>query len=189
MRGLLVGTMVGVVAMVGTAFGGSIDDDSDLRAMRKERVEATSRADVASDYRFNESPPFEDIVQEDTNNAGKEFGLAIGSSVLSILYHPIRMVTGIVGAELGGVVGWTTGGDQRAAHGIWRPLVEGDYFIRPDQLDRTERYQFGDYQRVPRAQHALRGPVVGTYIDTSASSIEPEAPNVAGESEDPPILY
>jgi hypothetical protein len=189
MRGLLVGTMVGVVAITGTAFGGGIQDDSDLGARRKDRVEATSRTDVTTTYGFNESPPFADIVHEDTNNAGKEFGLSVGSTFLSILYHPIRMVTGIVGAELGGIAGWTTGGDQRAARGIWRPLTEGDYFVRPDHLDRTERFQFGNYARQPRQQHAYRGPVVDTYVDTSASSVMPEAPDAGGETEDAPILY
>lgn len=190
MRGRLVGTVVALMAVAGPAFAGGIVDDSEMRALRQQRVEASSRTESAPApvYPFNDSPPFADVVVEDSNNAGKEFGLSLGSSVLSILYHPVRMVVGIVGAELGGVAGWTTGGDQRTARGIWRPLVEGDYFIRPDHLDRQERYQFGNFERVPRQRHAFRGPVTDAYVGTGATSVSPDPVDDAGETE-APVIY
>lgn len=187
---MLVGTVVALVAVAGPAFGGGIVDDPEMRALRQQRVEASSRTEPvpAAAYQFHETPPFTDVVVEDSNNAGKEFGLAIGSSFLSILYHPVRMVMGIVGAELGGVAGWTAGGDQRTAHGIWRPLVEGDYFVRPDHLDRQERFQVGNYARVPREQHTFRGPVTDAYVGTGATSVSPAAVDDAGET-DVHVIY
>jgi hypothetical protein len=82
------------------------------------------------------------VIEEDVHGAGAEFGLAVASSALSILYHPFRMVYGVVGAAFGGFAGWTTGGDMRTAKGIWRPTTEGHYFFRPDYLDGTERFRF-----------------------------------------------
>ncbi len=75
------------------------------------------------------------------HSAGEEFGMALGASLLSALYTPVRLVYGIVGAELGGIQGFLTGGDKRAADGAWRVTVEGDYFIRSDHFDGSERFE------------------------------------------------
>jgi hypothetical protein len=99
-----------------------------------------------SDLQFrggvNYTNPSGRVIEEHDHGAGAEFGLAVASSVLSVLYTPFRFVYGVVGAELGGVAGWTTGGDMRTAKGIWRPTTEGHYYVRPDYLDGTERFRF-----------------------------------------------
>ena len=126
MRSILVGVMVAVVAVGGPAFGG-MDDTS-----------GPPPTYGAVHY----SNPSGQVIHEDVHGAGGEFGLAVASTALSLLYHPFRMVYGVVGAAFGGFGGWATGGDMRTAKGIWRPTTEGHYFIRPDYLDGTERFQF-----------------------------------------------
>jgi hypothetical protein len=76
------------------------------------------------------------------HSAGEEFGMALGASLLSVLYTPVRLVYGVVGAGLGGVQGWVTGGNRRAADGMWRVTTEGDYYVRPDHFDGSERFDF-----------------------------------------------
>jgi hypothetical protein len=66
---------------------------------------------------------------------GSEFAKGVLSPVLSIPYFPVKLAVGIVGAVLGGVSGWATGGSERAAQGIWRPMVGGTYFITPQIIE------------------------------------------------------
>ena len=55
--------------------------------------------------------------------------------MLSLPYFVTKLTVGVVGAILGGISGWATGGDERAAEGIWRPMVGGTYFITPQIFD------------------------------------------------------
>jgi len=129
MRSILVGAMVAMVAaMAGPAFGEMYDDDVGARPENGGVVHFTN--------------PTAQVVEEDYHSGGAEFGLALASTGLSLIYHPFRAVFGLIGAELGGIGGWSTGGDLRTAKGLWRPTVEGDYYIRPDQLDGTQDFRF-----------------------------------------------
>jgi len=173
MRSVLVGLVVLGVAVGGPAYGGSIDDTE-------------PRPPVATEHEVIEPPatyehtvvhqraPFRDVVVEEYHSAGAELGMGIASTVLSIFYTPVRLVVGVVGAEVGGVEGWITGGDLRTARSMWRPTVEGDYFIRPDHLDRTEHYEFGNVRPVVRERYTLRGREVVVHEGDSVASIESE---------------
>ena len=86
--------------------------------------------------------PSTQVIEEEHHDGAAEFGLALAATGLSLVYNPFRFVFGVIGAELGGIGGWSTGGDLRTAKGLWRPTVEGDYYIRPDQLDGTETFRF-----------------------------------------------
>ena len=161
MRSILVGVVVVVVAVAVPAYGGS------HRRRRAPTAACRSspsnrRHDGAGATVIHESPPFGEVVVEEYHSAGAELGMGVASTVLSIFYTPVRLAVGVVGAGLGGVEGWLTGGDIRTARSMWRPTVEGDYFIRPDHLDRTERYEFGNVRPVVRERYTLRGrqPVV-----------------------------
>ena len=66
---------------------------------------------------------------------GGEFARGVASPVLSVVYFPAKFCVGVAGALLGGISGWATGGDRRAAESIWRPMTGGSYFITPDVLD------------------------------------------------------
>jgi|SRR6185369_7009594 len=174
MRMILVGVMVAAVTMMGPAVGGvAVADDNP----------------PPSSGNVNFANPSGQVIVEHEHGAGAEFGLAIASSVLSILYHPVRMVYGIVGAELGGIGGWTTGGDMRTAKGIWRPTTEGHYFMRPDYLDGTERFRFNGAASAVRQEH-----VQVERVETRVVAPEPvvaEAPAPApvdvGDTGDEPL--
>ncbi|MCC6848278.1 MAG: hypothetical protein IT294_07225 [Deltaproteobacteria bacterium] len=152
---------VGLVALVvvtgGPAYAGSIED-FEARPHAATEQEAVEPGPVAREHRVvHQRAPFGDVVVEESHSAGAEWGMGVASTVLSVFYAPVRLVVGVVGAGLGGVEGWLTGGDLRTARSMWRPTVEGAYYIRPDHLDRTERYQFGNFDPIVREQHTLRG--------------------------------
>jgi hypothetical protein len=131
MRRILVGVMVALVAVAGPAMagpactGGAADSPVPQVGGTVHTTNPTGR-----------------VVHESGHGAGAEFGLAVASTGLSLLYFPARIVYGVIGAGLGGFSGWATGGDLRTAKGLWRPTTEGHYFIRPDYLDGTERFRF-----------------------------------------------
>jgi hypothetical protein len=73
--------------------------------------------------------------------------LAVGSTIGSILYFPIKLVVGVTGAWLGGIAGALSGGDQATAAGIWNVTTDGDYFVSPEELDGTTEFRFtGDHR-------------------------------------------
>lgn len=101
--------------------------------------------------------------QAQTQPLGLEFAKGVASPILSVLYFPLKFSVGTVGAVLGGVSGWATGGNERAAQGIWRPLTGGTYFITPQVMD-GERpflpFDGGVYAQPPR----YSGPPGSLYI-------------------------
>jgi hypothetical protein len=160
MRAILVGVVAAVVAVGGPAYGGSVDDHERRPAPA---VEVIPPAPVAQERTVvHQHAPFSEVVVEDSHSAGAEWGMGVAATVLSIFYTPVRLTVGVAGAALGGVEGWLTGGDLRTARSMWRPTVEGDYFIRPDHLDRVEHYEFSNVQPVVRERYSIRGrePVV-----------------------------
>src|SRR5262249_42169018 len=78
------------------------------------------------------SPGYGQEVQ--TSDRPIDVGLAEGifAPVLSIPYFPVKLAVSIVGGILGGISGWATGGNERAAEGIWRPTMGGTYWITPE---------------------------------------------------------
>jgi hypothetical protein len=91
----------------------------------------------------------------------------------------------VVGAALGGFSGWTTGGDGRTARGIWRPTVEGHYFIRPDHLDRTERFRFNGATPPGRARYIVHEQVVtgNTAVSEGVETMPADEPALDEELE------
>ena len=137
MRMILVGVMMGVaVGVPGPACAGM---DADCPAARVSAADCHA-PQVGGEVHFVN--PTRRVIEERHRNAGAEFGFAVASSAINILYTPFRLVYGVLGAGFGGFAGWTTGGDMRTAKGIWRPTTEGHYFVRPDYLDGTERFRF-----------------------------------------------
>jgi len=63
-----------------------------------------------------------------------EFVRGVSAPVLSVVYFPVKLASGVSGAILGGISGFLTGGNERAAEGIWHPMVGGTYFITPATL-------------------------------------------------------
>jgi nucleoside permease NupC len=78
--------------------------------------------------------------QQRTRTLGSEFGMSVASGVASIVYFPIKLVVGTVGAVVGGFGGMVTGGNERVAKGIWRPMVGGSYFVTPETLEGQRQF-------------------------------------------------
>ncbi len=171
---VFVGMVALVVAMGGPAYGGGVDD-GELRPRAAIEPEMIEPQAVQEQVAVHQRAPFRDVVVEEYHSAGAEWGMGVASTVLSIFYAPVRVVVGVVGASLGGVEGFLTGGDLRTARSMWRPTVEGDYFIRPDHLDRTERYEFGSFDPVVQERYTLRGREVVVREAEPVASIETEA--------------
>jgi len=91
--------------------------------------------------------------QAQSGPLASEFAKGVISPLLSVLYFPLKFSVGTAGAVLGGVSGWLTGGNIRAAEGIWRPLTGGTYFITPQVMDRERPFlpfDGGEYAQWPR---------------------------------------
>jgi hypothetical protein len=80
------------------------------------------------------------LAQQAAPSMQGEFARGVASPVLSVVYFPVKLAVGITGALLGGISGWATGGNQRAAEGIWVPMTGGSYFITPETLDGTKPF-------------------------------------------------
>lgn len=74
-------------------------------------------------------------VQQTGRDLAVESSMSVGAAVASVVYFPVKFTVGVVGAILGGVGGFVTGGNERTAEGIWRPMTGGTYFITPDVLE------------------------------------------------------
>lgn len=173
MRKILVGILVAVVAMAGPAMAGP-------GGMGGASDPAAGQAGGAVHF----TNPTGRVVYEDGHGAGAEFGLALASTGLSLLYLPVRVVYGVLGAGLGGFGGWATGGDLRTAKGLWRPTTEGHYFIRPDYLDRSERFRFNGAVSPVRETRVAEAPVVTTHeaAASEAAPLEPAPADVDDET-------
>jgi len=63
----------------------------------------------------------------------------------NIVYFPLRLAITIVTAEVGGLTGWLTGGDEAAARAVWRG-TQGQAYITPEVIEGRERLRFGNYE-------------------------------------------
>lgn len=145
MRKMLVGALVATLMGAGAAYAGTMDGPAP----------ASERAVTGE---VNLTYPAGAVIHEERHSAAAEFGLALASTGLNLVYHPVRMAYGLLGAAVGGFGGWTTGGDPRTAHALWRPTVEGDYYIRPGHLDRSERFRFNGTVPNERVSYVVQEP-------------------------------
>lgn len=89
-----------------------------------------------------------------------EYVRGFAAPLLSVGYFPVKFVVGVAGAVLGGASGFFTGGNERAAEGIWHPMTGGTYFITPEILEGERPFLPLDYgsSAPPRAQSDNRYP-------------------------------
>jgi hypothetical protein len=71
--------------------------------------------------------------------------------VVNAVWFPVKFGTGVAGAVLGGVSGFMTGGNERAAQGIWRPMTGGTYFITPEVWEGERPFLPFNYGPTPSA--------------------------------------
>ena len=73
-------------------------------------------------------------------------GSAALAATANIVFMPVRVVLAAVGAELGGMVGWLTAGNEYAAEDIWHlPPFDGQMYLQPDMMNGEEPLDFGAY--------------------------------------------
>ena len=89
---------------------------------------------------------------------GGEFARGVAAPVLSAVYFPVKLGGSIAGAFLGGVSGFLTGGEDRAAEGIWHPTVGGTYFIAPATLTGERQFLPFDHGDDPLPQNYQAAP-------------------------------
>src|SRR5262249_56537341 len=89
--------------------------------------------------------------QAQPHSAGEEAGLAIGATTLNFLYFPAKVVVATGGFILGGLAGFATGGDTRAAYALWVPTMSGTWLLRPANMEGSQPVQFfgTDYADTP----------------------------------------
>ena len=82
---------------------------------------------------------------------GEEAGRAVASVGMNIFYVPAKAVMAVLGLLAGGLVGVTTGGDERAAYAVWVPVSSGTWFVTPDHVDGSKPIEFfgSDYSDMP----------------------------------------
>lgn len=181
MRRILVGVLVAMVAGAGPALAGPccMAESGGRSAAPCCMMQPGARSAPQVDGAVHFTNPTTRVIHDERHGPGAEFGIALASTALSILYHPVRLVYGVIGAELGGIGGWTTGGDLRTAKGLWRPTTEGHYFMRPDYLDGTERFRFSG--AVPAVRETE---VVEERVVTTSDAVENDLPALESERGD-----
>jgi hypothetical protein len=85
------------------------------------------------------------------NTQAEEAGRALASIGMNIFWVPVKAVMAVVGLAAGSVAGIATGGDERAAYGLWVPTASGTWFVTPDQIDGSRPIDFfgSDYADTP----------------------------------------
>jgi hypothetical protein len=84
--------------------------------------------------------PMSSRAEQPTPSMASEFGLALFTPLVNAVYFPLKLGVGVAGAALGGISGWATGGNERAAEGIWRPMTGGTYWITPGMMRGETRF-------------------------------------------------
>jgi hypothetical protein len=72
-------------------------------------------------------------------------GAAIGAASANILFVPVRFAVTVVGAGLGGMTGFFTGGNIDAAQDVWG-VFEGQNYLSPEVMTGQEHLRFGEYE-------------------------------------------
>ena len=84
--------------------------------------------------RAPESEPDEDVYEPSA-------AAIAGAVAINIVYFPVRFLITLVAAELGGIEGVLSAGNEDAAETIWS-LADGSQVITPAMLEGRERWTF-----------------------------------------------
>ncbi len=72
-------------------------------------------------------------------------GAALLAAFANTVFTPVRVAVTAVGAELGGVTGLLTAGNENAANDVWG-LFGGQNVLQPEVLRGKEPLRFGAYE-------------------------------------------
>jgi len=69
-------------------------------------------------------------------------GYALAAAAMNVLYVPVRLTLTVIGAELSGVTGLLTAGNQEAAGDV-ASVFDGAQFLTPEHVEGSEPLRFG----------------------------------------------
>ncbi len=81
-------------------------------------------------------------LEEVTPHPAQAAGIGLAAALVNVVYFPARLAVTLVTAEVGGLTGFLTGGDNASAHSVWSS-TNGQGFITPAILEGRERLSFG----------------------------------------------
>lgn len=81
-------------------------------------------------------------LEEATPHPAQAAGISLGAALTNTVYFPLRLAVTIATAEVGGLTGFLTGGDDASARSVWNS-TNGQAFITPAILEGRERLRFG----------------------------------------------
>ncbi len=81
-------------------------------------------------------------LEEVTPHPAQAAGIGLAAALTNTVYFPVRLAVTIATAEVGGLTGFFTGGDNVSASAVWNS-TNGQGFITPAILEGRERLHFG----------------------------------------------
>ena len=68
--------------------------------------------------------------------------LGLGAVFANTAYMPAKLLVAGVGMAAGGLVGFATGGDERASYGVMVPMTTGTFILRPSHFTGQRAIEF-----------------------------------------------
>lgn len=136
---------VGMAAVVGTVLSTTVA----LANPGPDSTEDSTFSAYGAPQSLNEAPPQEDAFSDTRPiapppwNRAVSADLSLGSMLINTIFFPVKLVVGIAGAEVGGLAGAMSGGDEEAARGIWNVTTDGSHFVTPANLDGRSEFTLG----------------------------------------------
>ena len=87
----------------------------------------------------------------DTEQAGVDAGLGIGTVAANLLYVPAKLCYAVLGTLTGGAAYVVTGFNQTTAEDIIVPALGGDYVLSPEQVAGRKAFHFSGLREVEAA--------------------------------------
>ncbi|HVO24927.1 MAG TPA: hypothetical protein VMW56_15000 [Candidatus Margulisiibacteriota bacterium] len=81
-------------------------------------------------------------LEEVTPHPAQAAGIGLAAALTNTVYFPVRLAMTIATAEVGGITGFLTGGDNVSASAVWNS-TEGQGFVTPAILEGRERLRLG----------------------------------------------
>lgn len=80
--------------------------------------------------------------EDNTGTTGAQYGLGVGSVLVTIPYGLVKVVMATLGGIFGGFTYAFSGGNEKAAKAVWDTSLRGTYVITPDHLKGNKAVRF-----------------------------------------------
>jgi hypothetical protein len=92
--------------------------------------------------------------------------LGLGATFANTAYAPAKLIVAGVGLAAGGLVGFATGGDERASYGVMVPLATGTFWLKPGHFTGQLPIEFFGSEYADRASRQDRENEGSTIYDS-----------------------